>query len=81
MSTAICSACGRDFTTVANFDAHQQWDYTKPNGSQLTCLDPGSILDKHKRPRFKIDRFGRWARARDFKRPHETPSGRVEGRP
>ncbi|GAA0936010.1 hypothetical protein [Actinocorallia libanotica] len=64
MAVAECASCRRRFAGVWGFDAHQQWDYSQPPGSQLTCLDPAGIRDKQGRPRFRLDRYLRWSDAR-----------------
>lgn len=61
--TGDCAACGRSFKSLTVFDAHQQWDYTKPHGDQLTCLDPATILDRDEQPRFRLNGRGRWVHA------------------
>jgi len=64
-----CANCKREFTTVRGFDAHQRWDYTKPQGQQLTCLDPGSLTTQDGKPRYKLNAQGRWTRT-DGKHPY-----------
>lgn len=38
-----CAACSRQFGGIVGFAAHQRWDYGKPHGQQLTCLDPVTV--------------------------------------
>jgi hypothetical protein len=64
-----CGGCERDFASLVAFDAHQSWDYAKPPGDQLTCADPATVLDRHGKPRFRINSRGRWGSA------DEKPSG------
>lgn len=63
MSASICVPCGREFSSVSAFDAHQRWDYTQPPGRQVSCYDPAALRDRDGEPRFKVNRFGRWAHA------------------
>lgn len=66
---AECAACERVFNGLTAFDAHQSWDYSKPPGDQLTCLDPAALLTKDGKPRFRLNARGRWGSA------DEMPSG------
>ena len=61
--TGDCDACGRAFTSLAAYDAHQLWDYTKPHGDQLTCVDPATLLDRDGQPRFRLNPRGQWVHA------------------
>ena len=41
MSMATCAPCGREFTTVAAFDKHQDVDYRRRPA--VACLDPATV--------------------------------------
>jgi hypothetical protein len=71
--TGDCAACGRSFKSLTVFDAHRQWDYTKPSGDQLTCLDPATLLDRDGKPRFRLNGRGQWVHAAAL------PPGAFEG--
>lgn len=58
---AECAACERKFNGLTAFDAHQSWDYTKPPGDQLTCLDPATLTGKDGEPKFRLNDRKRWA--------------------
>ena len=72
--------CGRSFSSDAVFDAHHYFD---EQAGRWVCLDPGSLLDKHGRPRFvarpsSIDGHDVWGEPGG--RPRRT-SGRVASGP
>lgn len=75
MSRADCAACKRRFASVYSFDAHQRVDYSQPAGSQLACLDPGSLRDGKGKPRFRLNRWKRWGST--AKRPSGSFTGRI----
>lgn len=74
MAACTCNGCGRAFSGLSAFDAHQRWDYTQPPGKQLSCYDPLALRDRDGEPRFRVDRFGRWAHAATM------PPGAFNGR-
>lgn len=54
--TGCCSGCGRCFSGLGAFEAHQS-GHCRPGctcagGKLLTCLDPEASLDKDGKPRF-----------------------------
>lgn len=61
--TGDCAACGRSFTSLTAFDAHQRWDYAQPPGKQLSCYSPAALRDRDGEPRFRVDARGRWGSA------------------
>jgi hypothetical protein len=60
MAACTCNGCGRAFSGLSAFDAHQRWDDTQPPGIQLSCYDPAALKTPDGEPRFRIDRYGRW---------------------
>jgi hypothetical protein len=53
MSVCGCAACGREFTTLAAFDKHQDADYGR--SPAITCLDPASRgLEQNRRGRWHV---------------------------
>lgn len=74
MTASTCGRCDREFSSLSVFDAHQQVDYTLPRDEQVICLDPATLADRDGKPRFRLNRYGRWTTA------GEMPPGTFKGR-
>lgn len=53
MAMAECARCGREFTCVSNFDAHQSWTYSLIVGAHLVCVNPWVLG-------MAQNKYGRW---------------------
>lgn len=61
----LCTGCGEYFTTPRNFDKHRVWtmppEGVKRKASDVRCVDPGSLVDKHGKARLHRNAKGLWA--------------------
>ena len=46
-----CGGCGRTFSSLSTFDAHQR---STPVAPYVECLDPATVTKKDGSPRFRL---------------------------